>query len=469
MKRNPDILTLGYGNKLINTLWIPIKEISGLKIMHLIHPSFTRSMNERNISMENKDEIIYINDNLPVSLPSANFEYIDYLDSLSDFGINNCILADSFLSKNEYSDSLKFISFIALRMRTLFLEIKPKVIISGFEGFHSSLSMFISKELNIPWYAVVYSSLPKGYSGFSNTLDTRNTRSFVDFKLDTKKELAKITYNKFISKKVGADINVIESDTISVLKNIPIRLKNLIYIYKRYIKGEQSSYLHRSLYSSFRHYLRQRFNQISHKFIKFETKPKEGQLFFFYPIHMQPEMSIDVWSPFLSEQINIIKIISRTLPPSTILYVKLHPLDAYNWSYSQIKEIEKIAGVNIAAAFSPSRLFLEKAELVFAIQGTAAYEGALLGKKVITFGRNMVEDFKNVYRIKDLNSIKQKINNILLEPNSSKAEVINGLTLYLSRLAPGVHNNWEKSPTNKQLKDFTIHLQALLKNVEYNN
>ena len=61
-------------------------------------------------------------------------------------------------------------------------------------------------------------------------VNTKNTTSFVKSIPNEKNILAIKTLDEFLSRKIKTDINVIESGLISLVKDIPNRLKNIIYI-----------------------------------------------------------------------------------------------------------------------------------------------------------------------------------------------------------------------------------------------
>ena len=102
------ILTLGYGNKLINNLWNPVAQETNLDIWHIIHPEYNDSKNDKKIKDLFKNKVIYITENIPKKLPQADFKYLENLDNISNFGIRNCINACPVLTKIEYSEALKF-------------------------------------------------------------------------------------------------------------------------------------------------------------------------------------------------------------------------------------------------------------------------------------------------------------------------------------------------------------------------
>src|SRR5262249_14960424 len=82
-----------------------------------------------------------------------------------------------------------------------------------------------------------------------------------------------------------------------------------------------------------------------HKFV--ETPPVEP--FIFFGLHMQPESSIDVFAHFFANQLRVIELLSRSLPPTHSLLVKLHKSDITNYSLEFLAQLSRFPGVQIVA------------------------------------------------------------------------------------------------------------------------
>lgn len=117
-----------------------------------------------------------------------------------------------------------------------------------------------------------------------------------------------------------------------------------------------------------------------------------GRPFALYPLHVEPEVSLQGLSPEYFYQLSLIAAVSRDLPAGAILAVKEHltavgrrPADFYR----QIAEFKNVV------LLDPTELGLtcvQKAAVTVTICGTAGFEAAMLGKPVIAFGRHNVYD-----------------------------------------------------------------------------
>lgn len=117
------------------------------------------------------------------------------------------------------------------------------------------------------------------------------------------------------------------------------------------------------------------------------------QRFVFYPLHVEPETSLQGLSPEFFYQLSLIAAVSRDLPAGALLAVKEHvtavgrrPADFYR----QIAELKNVV------LLDPLELGLDcvrEAAATVTICGTAGFEAALLGKPVIAFGRHNIWSF----------------------------------------------------------------------------
>ena len=156
---------------------------------------------------------------------------------------------------------------------------------------------------------------------------------------------------------------------------------------------------------------------------------------------MQPESSIDVWAPFFSDQIWVVQLLSRSIPPSHQLLVKIHMSDLTNFSGEQYERMQALPGVKLVRPFVDSRPFIDKADLVVSIQGTMGLEAALLGKPVIMLGDSPVTMFPSASRIGKVQDLPMLIRKKLLEPPPTRQEIVQAYASYLSPFAPASHND----------------------------
>ncbi len=118
------------------------------------------------------------------------------------------------------------------------------------------------------------------------------------------------------------------------------------------------------------------------KYDRLEDIP--GRLAYF-PMHVQPESSIDVMGSYFSDQLKLIKDIRRALPIDTTLIIKEHPnfLDMHNYNF--FKKVKSLPGVKLIKYDVSPYDILRRSDIVFTVSGTTAYQAGLLGIPAITF------------------------------------------------------------------------------------
>lgn len=119
----------------------------------------------------------------------------------------------------------------------------------------------------------------------------------------------------------------------------------------------------------------------------------EDKPFVFFPLHAEPESSLQQASPEYFCQLAAIGSIARDLPAGYLLAVK----ETYQASgrrpdnfYDQIREFKNVVMLNMLELGLD---VVRKAEAVVTITGTAGFEAAVMGKPVITFGRHNIYNF----------------------------------------------------------------------------
>jgi hypothetical protein len=464
VNRRFSILTGGYGYRLIEKIWSEVEHRTDFELHHVPDPSLFR-LNEPARPRFDSSRLLYLFDTPQKNLPKADIDFLTELEGSTGPTIHNVILGDARLSQLPYSDALDYVSAAAHRFRQILLQIKPDVVLSGYDGYQSTLLMLVCRALNVPWYALTYLPIPKGMMGFSPLNVCNGVRAFGPTDSEKIALEAERTLDGFERRMLATHVPPSENSISNIFRFLPLRLANATSNLKSVLNGTRDKYTRRSLLDSAKDYLRRRWNYFTNKRLPMVAHPS-GRPFAFFGFHMQPEMGIDVWAPFYSNQLHVIACMARALPPSHTLLVKLHRIDCDNWSTSQLRSLLNLPGVQIVSPHADTYEFLRKASLVFSIQGTIALESALLKKQVIAFGETMYEAMPNVARVINLIELPSLVKSRLSAPEPTRTEICAGLEALLSRFRSGLYNNWELDPTDAQLDDFCghlVHLKAYLR------
>lgn len=115
------------------------------------------------------------------------------------------------------------------------------------------------------------------------------------------------------------------------------------------------------------------------------SKREVTERFVYYPLHKQPEASIDVVGRYYNNQLENIKRIAHALPLHTKLYVKEHPSAIGCRSLAFYLSVASLPNVRIVHHNVDPKYLVRQALATVTVSGTAAYEAAMLGKQAYTF------------------------------------------------------------------------------------
>jgi hypothetical protein len=162
-------------------------------------------------------------------------------------------------------------------------------------------------------------------------------------------------------------------------------------------------------------------NAIAHRVEKPYWVPPQSarRPFVLFPLHRQPESSIDVLASRASNQVEVVRALARTLPATHDLYVKEHPNGLGDRSRRELCEFRAIPSVKLVDPAVSSFALLDTADLVIAISGTAAYEAALLGRRAATIA-NMF--FGSILLANEVNPYEDSVADLLRRPGSTTDE-----------------------------------------------
>lgn len=136
--------------------------------------------------------------------------------------------------------------------------------------------------------------------------------------------------------------------------------------------------------------------------------------FVFCPLHMEPEATILMYSPWLHNQIELCRLISQALPVGVSLLVKENPKMKNIRSLSFYKKLKEIPNVILVSPEIESKVLIDKSIGVISLAGNASFEAAILGKHSMCFAKppfgEVVEhfNFADDFKLQDLPSIVQE-------------------------------------------------------------
>ena len=146
--------------------------------------------------------------------------------------------------------------------------------------------------------------------------------------------------------------------------------------------------------------MRHKFFYFKHNFLKLflsENFSEEipNQKFVYFPLHVDPEASTMVLSPYHTNQLAVIENLSKSIPSDHVLLVKEHiPMIGFRPRdfYKTIRSFPRV--ILVSPNFDQFSL-ISKASYVCSITGTAGLEGLLLRKKVLLLSKDTPFSFFN--------------------------------------------------------------------------
>lgn len=162
---------------------------------------------------------------------------------------------------------------------------------------------------------------------------------------------------------------------------------------------------------------RMAFNRLFFKYDKF--KKEIGIEYFYYPLHLEPEATIEYYGYYFNDQAMLIDRIAHSLKVNQKLIVKEHPQQLGALALYKYRNLKKKHPnlIYLRGDISSYDIFPEIKCLV-TLNGTAGYEAWICQKPVIVFGDvfyrnfpgiNACDDFKQLYDI--IRNDKYKIAN----------------------------------------------------------
>jgi len=328
------------------------------------------------------------------------------------------------------------------------LEVKPDFFLTKLPGFHH-LELFYQMCRNVGIKVLMLNLSTFGQSciitedpGKLDIENYSNESSKTNFE-----ELQKKLYENDLSKQIKNKVIKTGTDKSNILNS------TIKYFFSSTQKTTQTHYPY---------YGRTKFNVLSY-YLNFFLKTKNrksfidkqlkkeipsDQPFVYFPLHIEIERATLITAPLFTNQIEIVKMISKSLPINFKLYVKEHPAQVTRgWrTKSDYQELLSIPNVELIHPDFSSKSLYEKCSLVITIAGSAGFEASFFGKPTITFSNLNYSILPFVYQIKNLNDLPIMIR-----------EALN------SKVEPEVVANYikllEKNSSNFDWVDFTTKLK----------
>lgn len=119
----------------------------------------------------------------------------------------------------------------------------------------------------------------------------------------------------------------------------------------------------------------------------FSESIRPGELFVYFPMHLQPEMTTATLGKEYNDQILAIERVRNLIPDDWYIYIKENPLQAYTWRdkyfYARLKSLKNVRYIK---GNTDTYELIRNCQFVATITGTAGFEAISGGKPVLVFG-----------------------------------------------------------------------------------
>jgi hypothetical protein len=462
-------VTVGWDRDLIERLWSGVTVDREARVSHILHP---RRMRGDFPDLATEAACHFFHRDVRDPMPAPDREMLASLEHDGVPTLHNMILGDRIVSRLPYGEALSYATFLARRLTELFAELRPSVVIGGFDSIHAALSLAVAQRMRIPWYALHFCVIPPGLACFCDRLTpaarVRLPSSAGEGEL---RLLAETSLRKFEDKTVRAHAYV--APPPPTLAGRFARLPARVAALGRTLQNARRRHLLRftdgpAAYDVIAAMRRLRGLAAARRSLAAapaHATPPPGT-FVLFALHTQPESSIDVWAPFFSNQMWVIELLARSIPPSCRLLVKVHKSDVSGYSQEQLTRMRSIPGVELVQPFADSRSFIEQAALVVAIQGTIGLEAALLGKPVIMLGESPVNVFPSASAVGPITELPALIRRKLAEPAPRREEIVESYASYLGPFMHASHNDWTAGGNAGEAERFASLFGALKRHLE---
>lgn len=189
--------------------------------------------------------------------------------------------------------------------------------------------------------------------------------------------------------------------------------------------------------------VKKRLSEVKNSFylkrVDFLEEPVSNEKIVVFPLHKQPESSVDVLADFHSDQLCLIRQISRSIPITHKLYIKEHSNALGDRAPDFYKEIRKLPNVRLISPYYDSYALLEKASLIITISGTMAFEAGLFNKPAITFSNLFFCDLPSVSFCSNVDDLPSLVaSKIEYKPGGEDSDIVQFMAYLYENSYPAI-------------------------------
>lgn len=222
--------------------------------------------------------------------------------------------------------------------------------------------------------------------------------AFVKVRLpDTSKKMALRFVPMSLMQSIRRYLGFIWHDTHALMSTDPIHLATLRYGKQRLMKQVRWKYITQYLFS---------YDALA-----------DGESFAYFPFYSGLETSYLTQTPYWARnEVSLIKEVARKLPVGMFLYVKEHPHNPGDFSYSKLRELQQTSNIKVIQPEVSSQFLIQESKVVVTIQGTAGWEAFLTKKPVVCIDAVAFYALSSlVYVVENISSLEEVLKRAISE------------------------------------------------------
>jgi Capsule polysaccharide biosynthesis protein len=151
------------------------------------------------------------------------------------------------------------------------------------------------------------------------------------------------------------------------------------------------------------------FKSLVLSYDRLEDLPRDKEVIFF-PLHQEPEATLNYMSEFFSNQVATIENILKCLSPNQVLVIKEHPVDKGSLLRRKFWDIRKrYSGLYYLPAELHGRQVLDRASRVVTLTSTVGWEAAVTGKPVYVLGQIFYDGLEGLTAVRNFDELKREL------------------------------------------------------------
>ena len=370
------------------------------------------------------DDLDKKNINIEKELQRISIEYDSF----------NIYASDRYLIKKDREFQRKFLVYTYLYFESIFRKNVTHYFTTGIAYTYNLISFQVSKKYGVK-HISFYGIRLENRTAIS--FDNKNTfnevlKLYKDFKVSSVTSEMYNPINDFLNKpkQPGYMVNAINSSKLE-----PVFIIEFFIRFKKFYLANKHRYdfftrnpFELSLFK-IKKILNAKKIEILHNsiFDKINTKDK----FFIFPLHMQPEASTLILSPFYVNQKECIINISKLLPLDTYLYVKEHKSALGQHNLKFYNELKKHPNIKLISYRESMFSLIKKSIGTVNLSSTVGLESLLMKKPSIMLGNVFYNDTGLTFKVNSFSELEE----VLREVGKSSFNLDDVFENYDERLA----------------------------------